>query len=311
LIDRRNFLRAAAGFAAASAVGVPSASASSQIAGILRAELESGRPCASEAAALRGTLRRMEHMRPPGSGRTVVVDLPSQHLVAYEDRYPVLESRVVVGEPDWKTPDLDTTVAFVRFNPTWTVPESILRSRSWRTKLSQEPSYFDRLNFLVELDGRMVEPRQAHARASSVGRFVQQPGPGNALGKVKLGLNAGDAIYMHDTNDHTAFGADLRAMSHGCVRVEEAVTLASWVLGIGDADSRIESDDRTDYRSIPSPVRFVTTYFTAFPDASDKVVYYPDIYNRDGSGSRYCSETSRWDRDTVYGDEPPAEIVVQ
>lgn len=283
MTDRRTLLKILAAAGASAFLPAIPARASTGVIAILEDELASGRACGSEAAAIRATLSRIGRTPSPGAGRTVVVDLPSQHLGAYVDGQLEFESRVVVGDPSWETPDLDTEVSMVRFNPTWTVPESILRARSWRDRLASEPGYFERLNFLVELRGQMVSPSEASSSASSVGRFVQQPGPGNALGKVKLGLKAGGAIYLHDTNDPAAFDEGGRALSHGCIRVERAVELAAWVLGMSDyeAEGLVDADDRKDRNGF-APVRVVTTYFTAWPDAYGGVAYYPDIYGRDG-----------------------------
>lgn len=287
MTDRRTFLKILGGAGVVSLLQMlPSRATAGGVISILQDELDSGRACGNEARAINATLSRIGRTPSPGPGRTIVVDLPSQHLGAYVDGVLEFESRVVVGDPSWETPDLDTKISFVRFNPTWTVPESILNARSWRGRLASEPAYFERLNFLVELDGSMVSPSEAAARASSVGRFVQQPGPGNALGKVKLGLMAGGAIYLHDTNDPAAFDEDGRALSHGCIRVERAVDLAAWVLGMSafEADGLVDANDRKD-RSGFAPVRVVTTYFTAWPDAYGGVAYYPDIYGRDGGAA--------------------------
>jgi murein L,D-transpeptidase YcbB/YkuD len=249
---------------------------------ILEAELARA-PCAPGAPAIRATLARMAAARPPLSGRAIVVDIPSQHLAAYEDGKVVLESRVVVGDKGWKTPDLETGIAFVRLNPTWTVPESIVASRSWRSKLARSPGYFDRQNFDVEVDGRLVDPVSAAPAAQRITRFVQRPGPGNALGRVKLGLSVGGSVYLHDTSDPEGFDEDARALSHGCVRVEEAMRLAAWVLGMtpGAAHALLMDDDRRERRP-PTPVRVMTTYYTAWPDDVGTVRYYEDIYDRDG-----------------------------
>lgn len=322
MLSRRNFLSSLGGLAMASALpGYISPAQASTVSDLLQAELDSGRACGSQAAAIRATLKRLETTVPPGAGRTVVVDMPSQHLGAYEDGNLVLESRVVVGDKGWQTPDLDTRISFVRFNPTWTVPESILKARNWRNKVDVDPGYFSKLNFKLELDGSMVDPEEAAGRGTSVGRFVQQPGPGNALGRVKLGLSAGGAIYLHDTNDHGAFDEDARALSHGCIRVEEAVALAAWTLGISDyeAEDLVSSDDRQDRSSLPSPVRVVTTYFTAWPDASGNILYYPDIYSREGRSDDGCEvgqNATAWgagenDVVTVYEDNaPPTEVII-
>lgn len=287
MTDRRNFI---AGILAAAALPLGPAWAQSTRSNrqILEAELASGNACGRREAALRGTLARLARMRAPASGRAIIVDIPSQSLVAYESGQAVMESRVVVGDPKgWKTPDLETTAAYVRFNPTWTVPESIMTSRNWRGRLAREPRYFSRLNFAVELDGRLVEPEQAAPYAQDVRRFVQRPGKDNALGSVKIGLNAGNAIYLHDTSDPEGFDEDARTLSHGCVRVEKAMDLAAWALGIdvGRAESLLRSDDRTD-RKPASAIRVATTYLTAWPDASGQVRYWPDVYDKDRIGSR-------------------------
>lgn len=308
--SRRSFLVGIGSLLAAAPLAALSTTArASQIADILREELASGRPCQSEAAAIRATLGRLAKTKPPATGRSIVVDMPSQHLGCYEDGNLVLESRVVVGDRGWKTPDLDTRVSFVRWNPSWTVPESILKVRNWRGKLGSNPAYFSHLNFLVELDGKMVEPEDASDRWSQVGRFVQQPGPGNALGRVKVGLAAGGDVYLHDTNDPEAFQEEQRSLSHGCIRVERAIDVACWVLGVGGdvADEAIARDDRANHTDIPSPVRVVTTYFTAWPDSDGRVLYYPDIYSRDGGGDGSCGveRSAAWGSIGGYDDVEP------
>ena len=267
---------------------------------ILEAELASGKVCGLKEAALRGTLDRLARARPPATGRAVVIDIPSQHLAAYEDGRIKLESRVVVGDPSWRTPDLDTSVTFVRFNPTWTVPESILRARSWRERLSTDPGYFERMRVDVEVGGRLVSASSAAGEAGRATRFVQRPGPGNALGRVKLGLAAGNAVYLHDTSDPEGFDEDARALSHGCVRVERAMDVAAWALGMDPAraDDLLNADDRTE-RHPATPVRVVTTYFTAWPDDYGRVRYYEDVYRLDPVPSRRCGDPVE-DGDDLY-----------
>jgi murein L,D-transpeptidase YcbB/YkuD len=285
-IDRRRLGTLLAASLAGLAIGGGRALAGTRA--MLEAELAAG-ACGERAAALRGTLARMAAARPPLTGRAIVVDIPSQHLAAYEDGKVVLESRVVVGDATWKTPDLETAVTFVRMNPTWTVPESIVAARGWRSKLARTPGWFEGNNFDVEVDGRLLDPASASGGAERARRFVQRPGPGNALGRVKFGLAAGGAVYLHDTSDPDGFDEDARALSHGCVRVEEAMRLAAWTLGMPFAEARdlLMADDRRDRRP-PSPVRVVTTYYTAWPDAGGAVRYYPDVYGRDGRPSESC-----------------------
>lgn len=314
MIDRRTLL---ASLAASVAAPLRPALAQGAMTNrqILEAELASGRQCGRREAALRGTIARLGRMRSPTSGRAIIVDIPSQSLVAYEGGRAVLESRVVVGDAKgWQTPDLETTASYVRFNPTWTVPTSILTSRGWRDRLARNPGYFSKLNFAVELDGKLVEPEDAAPYAQDVRRFVQRPGKDNALGAVKIGLNAGNAIYLHDTSDPEGFDEDARTLSHGCIRVEKAMELGAWVLGISTdrAEGLLAGDDRTDRRP-PSPVRVATTYLTAWPDASGNVRYWPDVYGKDRIGRR-CDG---YDPDEDIGaaparrDSPPQEFLLE
>ena len=291
MIDRRIFL--GGGFAFLAASRLASAS-TTDVRAQLERELISGRPCGSQASAIRGTLARLARTAPAESGRAIMVDIPSQTLTAYDGAEVAFESVVVVGDRGWKTPDLETTVAYVRFNPTWTVPESIVDSRNWREKLAADPGYFERLNFKVSLGGRMVDPEEAADSADRVGQFVQQPGRGNALGRVKLGLNAGASIYLHDTNDKEGFNEDSRALSHGCVRVEQAMKLAAWALGIDEDEARrlVDEGDRREQRPA-SRIRVATTYFTAWPDADGRVAYYADVYGKDGGGAACGQEPGR------------------
>ena len=283
MIDRRAFVLGGAALAATAMTG---RTAHAGVADALRSALAS--ECGDRRRAIEGTLRRMASVTPPGPGRCILVDIPSQHLAIYHDGVPVLESRVVVGDPDWRTPIMDTRATWVRLSPTWTVPESILRKRDWRGRLARDPGYFENLGFLVELGGRMVSPSEAAGRARSVGRFVQQPGPGNALGAMKIALAAGNAIYLHDTSDPAAFDETRRDLSHGCIRVERAMDVAADVMGVSvdRAWDMLEADDRSNHDPA-GRTRVQTTYFTAWADDAGVPIFYPDVYGFDG-GTGAC-----------------------
>jgi murein L,D-transpeptidase YcbB/YkuD len=145
----------------------------------------------------------------------------------------------------------------------------------------------------------MLDPNEAAGDARAATRFVQQPGRKNALGRVKFGLNAGDAIYLHDTNDKGAFDADKRTLSHGCMRVEKALDLAAWARGkdLGEITGLVEDGDQAERRPSP-PIRVATTYFTAWPDPDGKVAFYDDVYARDGRPTVACGRRSTAPQDT-------------
>jgi murein L,D-transpeptidase YcbB/YkuD len=217
----------------------------------------------------------------PTQGRLILVNVASRTLAAYEDGNPVLESRVVIGKEGWRTPDLSTSVDYVRVNPTWTVPESIVKANRWRAKLASNPSYFARNGFDVVVRGRAVDPRDVADDEVAGATFVQRPARDNALGRLKIGMVNTGGIYLHDTNDKAAY--DRKGVeSHGCIRVESVRELAAWILGKDKADIKqwIDDDDRTN-RKPEKPVKVVVGYFTAWPDGEGKVHYYTDIYNRD------------------------------
>jgi L,D-transpeptidase YcbB len=237
--------------------------------------------CGRRESALRGTLERLAGMSIPTEGRLILVNIASRSLAAYEDGNPVLESRVVIGKEGWRTPDLSTTVDYVRLNPTWTVPESIVKANRWRAKLASNPSYFARNGFDVVVRGRAVDPRDIADSEVAGATFVQRPAKDNALGRIKIGLVNSGGIYLHDTNDKAAY--DRKGVeSHGCIRAEAISELAAWILGKDKVDIAqwLDDDDRSNRKPV-RPVRVVVGYFTAWPDAESKVHYFSDIYNRD------------------------------
>lgn len=255
----------------------------------------------SEIAAINGTLSRIRNLVLPQTGRVIVVNIASGVVTAYEDGEPVIESKAVVGNKATPTPELDNTVTFIRPNPTWTVPQSIIARKNWRDKLASDPEFFENSGFDVVLDGQTMSAFDAADRASEVTTFVQRPGENNALGALKIGLSNDQAIYMHDTNDPGKFEDAVRSASAGCVRIEQVRDIAAWVLQVPtvQVDEWISSGDMRNHTP-PEPVRVIIGYWTAWPDSSDRIRFYPDIYKKDGEG---FVSTSEGDSDPI-GDAP-------
>lgn len=261
--------------------GTAAAEDSHPIAARLARELDGPVDCA-ERAAIAGTLSRLKRLALPSSGRLIVVNIAGRFLAAYGDGEPELESRVVVGRDGWRTPDLSTTVDAVTLNPTWTVPETILKDEGWRSEIAADPEWAVRNGFDVVIGGRRVQPDRLARGELSRATLVQRPGADNALGRVKISMRNAGSIYLHSTNAVEGYDDPERMDSHGCVRVEQAVELAAWILDASPEAlrSEIEADVRAVRRG-PRPVAVVFGYFTAWPDASGKVVFYPDVYRRD------------------------------
>ncbi len=264
----------------------------------------------AEAASINGTLSRIKNLSLPETGRVIVVNIASGVVTAYEDGYPVIESKAVVGKKTTPTPELDNEVTFVRPNPTWTVPQSILKRNGWKEKLRRNPDFFEKEGFDVIVGGKTLSPAQAASQSGDVTTFVQRPGAHNALGSVKIGMSNHQAIYMHDTNDPGKFENAVRAASAGCVRIKRVREIAAWILDVSPEklDQMIESGD-VEYHKPTKPVRVILGYWTAWPDAENHIRFYPDIYGKDGGASTSTSnedtvqtgDAPQWAQDQIYG----------
>lgn len=263
--------------------------------------------CTSEAAAIDGTMSRISKLRLPETGKVIVVNIPSGVVTAYQDGIPVIESKAVVGKASTSTPELDTHVTYVRPNPTWTVPRSIIKRNNWLGKLASQPEFFEDNNFQIISGGREVSPYDAAENPDAVESFVQKPGPGNALGSIKIGIENDQAIYLHDTNDPGKFDSEVRAASAGCVRIERVGEIAAWVMDMSpDQMQGMIDDGSTQNLNPPEPVKVILGYWTAWPDSSGQVRFYPDIYSKDMACGRRDNEASYAEADSGDTAERPA-----
>jgi murein L,D-transpeptidase YcbB/YkuD len=176
----------------------------------------------------------------PAQGKFVLVNIPSFELIALQDGVPVLRSRVVVGRPKTTTPEMLSSMFAVQFNPSWMPTPSMIRNE---------------------------------------GLHYIPPGPQNPLGRVMFDLDNDEFIYLHDTNERALFNRDQRALSHGCIRVEQARALAAWALGVSEQEIDAMIARGATY-SVPlsEAIPVSLAYYTQFPDEAGQVVSYPDIY---------------------------------
>jgi murein L,D-transpeptidase YcbB/YkuD len=138
---------------------------------------------------------------------------------------------------------------------------------------------------LIDGDGTLVDPGGVdwNARRSFPYRFVQRPGPTNALGRVKFMFPNDQAIYLHDTPSRDLFGRPIRAFSSGCIRVENPIELARLLLGPG-SQSRIDAllaGLRTETVFLETPITVMLLYSTAEVDEAGRITFWPDVYARD------------------------------
>jgi L,D-transpeptidase YcbB len=175
----------------------------------------------------------------------------------------------------------------VVFKPSWTVPASIIVNE-YGPKSRKDPGYLDRQGYKL-IDMRTNKPIDSsrsidwYKMGQSPYFTVQQPpGDDNALGDLKFLFPNAHSIYMHDTPNRNLFTESERAFSHGCVRVQNPREFASVLLG-WDADKIDANVDMDESHSVNlgQKVPVYLTYFTAWPTAEGKIMYYNDIYGRD------------------------------
>jgi murein L,D-transpeptidase YcbB/YkuD len=194
-----------------------------------------------------------------------------------------LNMRVVIGKVSNQTTFFYDEISQIDYNPYWGVPQSIIVNEML-PRLRSDPGYLDRAGYEVtDASGRHISSSSINwwAYGSKVPFNVRQtPSEANALGELKILFPNKHAIYMHDTPQKNLFSRDVRAFSHGCIRLHDPRGMAAAVLGksvdyVEDKLSRGHSTEKT----LKIPV--YSAYFTAWPDKNGKIEYFADIYERD------------------------------
>ncbi len=198
--------------------------------------------------------------------------------------------RTIVGKPGrTATPQLAEVVKGVIFNPTWTVPQSIVKGEGLGARLLANPAQARRENYKVtkSADGTIT--------------VVQQPGPGNSLGLMKLDMPNPHAIFVHDTPSRRLFNLDARALSHGCIRTERATELGMTmaILGAGmTPEVGVANATSGKYTLVPMTKTFpiYITYFTMATDVAGKMRAFGDLYQRDAPVlASFAAARQPWD----------------
>ncbi|MFB1487344.1 MULTISPECIES: murein L,D-transpeptidase [unclassified Thiocapsa] len=228
----------------------------------------------TKAEQIRINLERMRWLYQDLPEDYVFVDVSAFKVHLARGGSFVWSTRVIVGTPETQTPMFRDTMDHLVFNPTWTVPVSIQKKMG---RVSGDYRLVDRRT------GKQVG--SGNAGDYTRYRLVQAPGPKNALGRVKFMFPNRHAIYLHDTPGKAAFGRQARALSNGCVRVQDPLALAEAILDRPNWDrSGIESvveRGRTRYVDLPDTLPVLLYYLTAFADGDGKVGFRQDIYGRD------------------------------
>lgn len=233
----------------------------------------------------------------------VRVNLPAYSLSLREHGREVLSSRVIVGKQDWATPSFTDALQRVMVNPYWNVPDVIARHEVL-PKLKREPQLLQRRRYTVldswRSDARVVDPRTINWRSLTAANFPyrlrQEPGGGNALGRLIFMLDNDFEIYLHDTPGRRLFDRAERALSHGCIRVDASQALARRLFEnegrTADLDTGLASG-RNGIVELREPVPLHVVHFTATPGAGGRIRNLPDLYGVDAALDDALASRSR------------------
>lgn len=248
-------------------------------------------PANVRLAQLKVNLERLQAATAHLPDRYVMVNIPAAQVEAVEDG--IVESRhiAIVGRPSRPSPDVNSKITQINFNPYWTVPVSIVR-RDLIPLMQKDPDY------LAKEHIRIFDKHHNELKASQIDwnsddavnyMFKQDPGSFNSLGTLRIQFPSPDGVYMHDTPEKNLFGDDMRFDSSGCVRVQNVRQLVAWLLrdtpgwSPEQIEATIKSGERIDAKlKKPVPVRWV--YITAWATPDGVVQFRDDIYNKDGLG---------------------------
>jgi L,D-transpeptidase YcbB len=197
--------------------------------------------------------------------RYIIVNVPAYTAALVENGETISRHHAVAGKISTPTPQLSAVATGVILNPWWEVPTSI----------SGEVAGKKGFVAVRKDDG-------------SIQRWRQPPGPTNALGQVKFVMPNSKAIYLHDTNARSRFNSKVRAFSHGCIRTQDVLKLATILLGEGGTEWTPEKVDATlesgksVQANFPEPLPVYIVYMSSAATVDGRIIDYPDIYKRDG-----------------------------
>lgn len=224
----------------------------------------------------------------PDFDNGIFVNIPSYQLYYFRNGKLELQSRVIVGRDERRTPVLYSKLSNVVVNPPWNAPIRLI-NEDLVPRMRKDPSYVERRSYeILDSKGRVVDPYSINWEAYTTKNFPyrirQKPGDDSALGRFKFNMPSSDAIYLHDTPNKGLFSRNDRALSSGCVRVAKADELATILLKeagwSSDRKQQVLASKRTTSANIQSDNPVYLYYVTAWVEGG-KIHSLPDIYHFD------------------------------
>ena len=243
--------------------------------GIITAALikEMNVPAKKRVEQLLINMGRMRWMPNRPSGDFILVNIPEFVLHLYNDKQKVFDMNVVVGKEGHNTMMFTGDLNQVVFSPYWNVPPSIVKNEILPA-IEKNPDYLASQN--MEITGE----------EGGLPVVRQLPGPDNSLGKVKFLFPNSFNIYFHDTNAKSLFSKDKRAYSHGCIRLQEPVKMAEYLLRhqpewTSERIHEAMNSGEEKYVKLKDLIPVFITYYTAWVDETGQLNFREDIYDHD------------------------------
>jgi murein L,D-transpeptidase YcbB/YkuD len=226
------------------------------------------------------------HKLPPDF---IAVDIAGFRAYHFEGINRTWSSKVQVGKPFRKTPVFKSKIKYIVFNPTWTVPPTIL-AKDILPKIKKNPGYLSKMKIsVIDRKGRKVDPKSVNWSKYSKSvpyTLRQEPGPHNALGRIKFIFPNKYFIYLHDTPSRSLYGRKDRAFSSGCIRVEKNIELAEILLNDPakwnrESIQKVLDTNEITRVNLPQPKPVMLIYATIRFDDDGNYNFKKDIYGRD------------------------------
>lgn len=226
-------------------------------------------PVEQRLGQLRANLERWRWMPRNAPPRRIELNTAAAVMALYDGGQPALTMKAIVGKPSRPTPMFPDEVKAIVLNPPWNVPPDIASREIW-PKIRRDRSYMAREGFVVKPGGGLQ----------------QRPGPKCALGTLKFDLSNSFGVYLHDTPSHSLFARDERALSHGCMRLEQPNALAKQLLKDDPdwPDLRVDTailSGTTQRIPLAKPTPVYVIYWSAFVDEQGQANFRPDVYGWD------------------------------
>jgi len=239
---------------------------------------------------IKDNLERIRWVKHNLDDEFVLVNVAGFKVYYIRDNKFIWQSKVQVGKDYRKTPIFRDDIEYIAFNPTWTIPPTIL-SKDILPKLRKDPGYLQKKNMnVIDSKGRIIDKNKINWSTMTAKKFPymirQEPGSNNALGRVKIMFPNKHMVYLHDTPSKALFNRAERAFSSGCIRVERPFELVELLLNDKEKWNQTSFDQVLDSAKLKnvklaSKIPVFILYFTALADNNGKVTFYNDLYNRD------------------------------